>query len=172
MYEPYLTTKYPDRKIAVLSCMDTRMTVLLPAALGLKNGDVKLIKNAGGRVTHPYDSAMFSLLVAVYELGVDTILVIGHDDCGGCGLKGSHMVEQMLAHGITQETLDSIQVEGKTVEEWLTGFGNVEKSVEYTVKTIVEHPLMHRDITVLGFVMDPVTGKLREICAAGKDSEK
>ena len=47
-YEKYLTSKYPDKKLAVLSCMDTRLTELLPAALGLKNGDAKIIKNAGG----------------------------------------------------------------------------------------------------------------------------
>ena len=47
-YEKYLTDKYPDKKLAVLSCMDTRLTELLPAALGLKNGDAKIIKNAGG----------------------------------------------------------------------------------------------------------------------------
>ena len=46
-YEKYLTSKYPDKKLAVLSCMDTRLTELLPAALGLKNGDAKIIK------THP-----------------------------------------------------------------------------------------------------------------------
>lgn len=37
-YEPYMTSKYPDKKIAILTCMDTRLTELLPAALGLKNG--------------------------------------------------------------------------------------------------------------------------------------
>ncbi|MCF0207110.1 MAG: carbonic anhydrase, partial [Bacteroidales bacterium] len=52
-YEPFVTTKYPDKKIAILSCMDTRLTELLPAALGIKNGDVKLIKNAGGVISHP-----------------------------------------------------------------------------------------------------------------------
>lgn len=51
-YEPYMTSKYPDKKIAILTCMDTRLTELLPAALGLKNGDVKMIKNAGGVITH------------------------------------------------------------------------------------------------------------------------
>ena len=45
-YEQYRTDKYPDKKLAVLSCMDTRLTELLPAALGLKNGDAKIIKNA------------------------------------------------------------------------------------------------------------------------------
>lgn len=52
-YEPFVTTKYPHKKIAILSCMDTRLTALLPAALGIKNGDIKLIKNAGGIISHP-----------------------------------------------------------------------------------------------------------------------
>lgn len=30
--------------MAVLTCMDTRLTALLPVALGLKGGDVKMIK--------------------------------------------------------------------------------------------------------------------------------
>ena len=50
-YEKYITNKYPDKKIAILSCMDTRLTALLPAALGIKNGDVKMIKNAGGVIS-------------------------------------------------------------------------------------------------------------------------
>ena len=50
-YEKYITNKYPDKKIAILSCMDTRLTALLPAALGIKNGDVKMIKNAGGIIS-------------------------------------------------------------------------------------------------------------------------
>ena len=42
-YEPYLTSKYPNKKLAILTCMDTRLTELLPAALGIKNGDAKII---------------------------------------------------------------------------------------------------------------------------------
>lgn len=45
-YEKFITNKYPDKKIAIVSCMDTRLIELLPAALGIKNGDVKIIKNA------------------------------------------------------------------------------------------------------------------------------
>ena len=70
-YRRYETSKYPDKKIAIVTCMDTRLVELLPAALGFRNGDVKLIKNAGGTITNPFDSTMRSLLVAVYELGVN-----------------------------------------------------------------------------------------------------
>ena len=81
-YEQYVTDKYPNKKLAVLSCMDTRLTELLPAALGLKNGDAKVIKNAGGLVISPFDSAIRSLVVAVYELGVEEIMVVAHSNCG------------------------------------------------------------------------------------------
>ena len=77
-YEKYLTNKYPDKKIAIVTCMDTRLVELIPAALGLKNGDVKMIKNAGGTITHPFGSVMRSLLVGIYELGVEEVMIIGH----------------------------------------------------------------------------------------------
>ncbi|MDE6409070.1 MAG: hypothetical protein K2K81_02340 [Muribaculaceae bacterium] len=76
-YERFATSKYPDKKIAIVTCMDTRLIELLPAALGFRNGDVKIIKNAGGTIVNPFDSTMRSILVAVYELGVNEIMVIG-----------------------------------------------------------------------------------------------
>ena len=81
-YEKFITNKYPDKKIAILSCMDTRLTELLVAALGVKNGDVKMIKNAGGIISHPFGSVIRSLLVAIYELGVTDVMVVAHSDCG------------------------------------------------------------------------------------------
>ena len=66
-YEKYITNKYPDKKIAILSCMDTRLTALLPAALGIKNGDVKMIKNAGGIISHPFGSVIRKWPPSGYE---------------------------------------------------------------------------------------------------------
>lgn len=162
-YEPYVTDKYPDKRLAVLSCMDTRLTELLPAALGLKNGDAKVIKNAGGLVISPFDSAMRSLVVAVYELGVEEIMVVAHSNCGACHMSFSHFHEQMTARGITDETLDTVRHSGIDLDSWLEGFKDTPESVRKTVTTIKSHPLMPRDITVRGFIIDSVTGALEEI---------
>ena len=86
-YEPYVTDKYPARKLAVLTCMDCRLTELLPKALGLRNGDAKIIKNAGGLILSETDSAIRSLLVAIYELGVNEVMVIHHSTCGACHMS-------------------------------------------------------------------------------------
>ena len=65
-YESFKSTKYPDKKMVILSCMDTRLVELLPKALNLKNGDAKIIKNAGAVIAHPFGSIMRSILVAIY----------------------------------------------------------------------------------------------------------
>jgi len=158
MYLRYTTSKYPDRKIAILSCMDTRMTELLPAALGFKNGDVKMIKNAGGRVLHPYGSVIFSLLVAIYELDVDTILVIGHEDCGAGTLNGQKMIDSMLRKGVCAEVIERVNQNHKDLNKWISGFDDIYETVQDTVDIIRKHPLIHADIEIHGFVMNPETG--------------
>ncbi len=162
-YEKYLTSKYPDKKLAILSCMDTRLTELLPAALGLKNGDAKLIKNAGGLVISPFDSAMRSLLVAIYELGVEEIMVVAHSQCGACHMNGSEMKELMVKRGIRKDVIDTIGRCGVDLDHWLEGFHDTEDSVRHTVSTIRHHPLVPEDVNLHGFIIDSQTGKLTKV---------
>lgn len=159
-YEPYQTSKYPDKKLAILACMDTRLTALLPAALGLRNGDAKIIKNAGGVITHPYGSVVRSLLVGILELGVEEIMVIGHTDCGVQGMNGEEMIDKLEERGIPREHIDIIRHSGIHLEEWLGGFDSVEISVRDTVESLKIHPLMPKDVVIRGFIMDSVTGEL------------
>lgn len=162
-YEKYVTDKYPDKKLAVLSCMDTRLTELLPAALGLRNGDAKFIKNAGGLVISAFDSAMRSLIVAIYELGVRYVMVVAHSHCGACHMNYGHFHDEMIARGVTEHTLDTIRKCGIDLNHWLEGFKDTSESVRRTVETIRTHPLMPKDIEVRGFIIDSETGALEEI---------
>ena len=163
-YEKYATSKYPNKKIAILTCMDTRLVELLPAALGLKNGDVKIIKNAGGVVTSPFGSVIRSLLVAITELGVEEIMVIGHTDCGVRHIDSEMMIGHMKKRGITQESIDLMKYCGIDFEQWLAGFDTEEQSVQDTVETIRNHPLIPADVRIGGYVIDTHTGELRVIC--------
>ena len=161
-YEPFITDKYPEKKLAVLTCMDTRLTELLPKALGLRNGDAKIIKNAGGLVLSEKDSAIRSLLVAIYELGVNEVMVVHHSTCGACHMSYEEFKPHMLERGVSQEILSEWE-EKKGVEEWLDGFHDTENSVRTTVAAVVNHPLMPKDVVVRGFIIDSVTGPLTEI---------
>lgn len=110
--------------------MDTRLTELLPAALGIKNGDVKIIKNAGGTITHPFGSAMRSLLVAIYELGVEEVMIIGHTDCGVQHMDSETMLQHMRERGISQDHIEMMQYCDINLNSWLSGFNDTEEAVQ------------------------------------------
>lgn len=162
-YLPYQTSKYPDKKLAIVTCMDTRLIELLPAALGIKNGDAKIIKNAGGVISHPFGSAVRSLLIAIYELGVEDIMIIGHSDCGVQHMDSTAMLESMRQQGIASNIIETMKYCGIDFEEWLSGFEDGETSVKQSVQMLQHHPLIPSHITIYGFMMDSLTGKLHRI---------
>ena len=149
-----------DKSLAILTCMDTRLTNLLPDALGLKNGDAVFIKNAGAWVMHPFGSIIRSLLVAIYEQDVNTIWVIGHTDCGAQHLSAPTMIEKMKNRGISAETIQLLSTYDPDFDTMLHGIVDVGKSVQETVAFLQEHPLIPHDVTIKGFIVDTTTGKL------------
>ena len=165
-YRKYETSKYPDKRIAIVTCMDTRLVELLPAALGIRNGDVKIIKNAGGTITNPFDSTMRSLLVAVYELGVNEIMVIGHTGCGVQGMNAEEMLRLMRERGVSEEHISIMRHCGIDLDNWLHGFEDTAAAVTETVDLISHHPLMAADVRVAGYIMDSLTGALQPLPAS------
>ena len=64
------------RGLAIVTCIDSRIEPL--AMLGLRPGDAKIIRNAGGRVT---DDVLADLVLASHVLGVERVMVVAHTDC-------------------------------------------------------------------------------------------
>ncbi|MDR9854042.1 carbonic anhydrase [Paenibacillus sp. VCA1] len=159
-YEKYLTGKFPDKKMVVITCMDTRLVELLPKAMNLKNGDVKIIKIAGGIVSHPFGSVMRSILVALYELKADEVIVVGHLDCGMAALDGEHMIQEIRNRGISEEVLSTLEHSGIDLNSWLRGFKDIKAGVTGTVGLIKNHPLLPSGVPVHGMIIDPNTGAL------------
>ena len=75
-HRPIGLSPKPRRRLAVLTCMDTRLS---RATLGLEEGDAHILRNAGGIVT---EDALRSLLVSHHLLGTEEFMVINHTDCG------------------------------------------------------------------------------------------
>ena len=162
-YEQFKTDKYPDKKLAVVSCMDTRLTALLMAALGLKNGDAKIIKVAGAEVSHPFGSVMRSLLIAVSELGVEDIMIVAHTNCGAQHMSGEGMVSDMLRLGVSADHIKMAHHCGIDFDQWLAGFGDTEEAVRKSVDVVRNHPVMPPHVRVAGFIMDSETGELLRV---------
>lgn len=137
----------PARKLAVVACMDARLTV--EQFLGLKTGDAHIIRNAGGLVT---EDALRSLIISSHLLGTRTYYVIQHTDCGMLTFT-----DEKLRGKLKMETgHDASHLH-------FHSFSDVEKSVKKQLQTIQSNPFLPRDIDVHGFIYDVRTGKLREI---------
>jgi carbonic anhydrase len=159
-YEPFITDSKPNKRLVVVTCMDSRLVELLPRAMNLRNGDVKLLKTAGAVVSHPFGSIMRSILVAVYDLGAQEIAIVGHHGCGMTGLNGGKILEKARQRGISDQTIQILNHAGINPETWLVGFDRVEDAVQKSVEVVKNHPLLPADVVVHGLVIDPQTGKL------------
>ncbi len=140
-------TPRPERKLAVLTCMDTRLSI---RTLGLKTGDAHIIRNAGGIVT---EDSLRSLVVSHYLLGTEEIMVINHTDCG-------------LMHTTEQDLRTRIHNRSGTAAvapAFFYAFQNIDENVRHQLQKLRTHPWIPKEVAVRGFVYDVTSGKLREI---------
>ena len=159
-YIQYETDSIPNKKMVVFTCMESRLVELLPRALNLQNGDVKMVKNAGAIIRKSFDSIIKSILVAVYKLEAEEIVVIGHHDCGMSNVDTNDLKEKMQDEGITDETFKALDYSGIDFHKEFHGFQTVEQSIAQSVEIIREHPLLPSYVLVHGLVIDPHTGKV------------
>lgn len=169
-YEQFRTDRFPDKKMVILTCMDTRLVELLPKAMNLKNGDAKIIKNAGAIVTQPFGNIMRSIIVAIYELNASEVCVVGHYDCGMTGLNSHGIIEKAKQRGISESIMETLNHAGIDLGRWLTGFDDVREGVVKSVNIIKNHPLLPKKIPVHGMIIHPETGKL-DLLVNGYDQQ-
>ncbi|GGB10359.1 carbonic anhydrase [Macrococcus hajekii] len=163
VYESYETSKVPTMKAVMLTCMDTRLLDLSTKALGFKNGDVKVVKNAGATITHPYGSTMKSLLVGIYALGAEEIIIMGHKDCGMGGINVDQVLGTMKERGIKDETISVLEHSGIDLNHFLGGFSDVRENVRANIDMVFNHPLFDQSVPIHGLVIDPHTGEVELI---------
>lgn len=135
----------PRRKVAVLSCMDTRID-LFPL-LGIERGDAHIIRNAGGLAT---DDAIRSLSVSQRLLGTDEVVVVMHDGCGLLGASEDEYARALAADGARPS--------------WRLGaFEDVEAALRDSLERLRSAPELTARERIRGLVFDPETGTLREL---------
>ena len=146
-YRPVQATGVARKGLAVVTCMDSRIDPL--AMLGLRPGEAKILRNAGARAT---DDTMRGLLLAVYLLGVDRIMLVGHTKCAMTGGNDDDIRQAIVDGGGPQ--VDDI--------EFLTT-QDQDATLRSDVERVATWPHL-RDVTVGGFVYDLDDGRLRQVC--------
>jgi len=143
-------TPRPERHLAILTCMDTRLSI---RTLGLKTGDAHIIRNAGGIVT---EDTLRSLVISHYLLDTREFMVINHTDCG-------------LMLTSEQDLRNRIQNRAGTAAispAFFYAFQNIDENVRHQLQKLRTHPWVPKEVIVRGFVYDVASGKLREVAAS------
>jgi carbonic anhydrase len=139
-------TAPPALGLAVISCMDARITV--EDMLGLRSGDAHIIRNAGGLAT---DDAIRSLVVSQQLLGTNEVLVIEHTRCGMLSLAEDEVRARLAAES------------GVDVGLALLAFDDLAENVRRQLALIRSHPWLRRDAPVHGLIYDVETGRLQPV---------
>jgi len=140
-------TATANKGLAIITCMDSRISPL--AIVGMQPGDVKILRNAGARVT---DDVLRTLVLATFLLGVNRVLVMPHTDCRMASATEAELHQIILdEHGV-----DTRSVEFRTVADQLA-------ALEQDVMRIRTYPLLADGVTVGGAIYDVHTGQLSPI---------
>lgn len=136
----------PGRKLAVLACMDARLTV--EDVLGIRTGDAHIIRNAGGLAT---DDALRSLVISQQLLGTEEVIVVEHTGCG------------MLTFEDDAVRTDLAERTGTDLDITFHAFGDLEANLKAQVERIKAHPWIKPDAAVHGLIYEVETGRVRPV---------
>ena len=142
----------PRRRLAIVTCMDSRLDVF--QALGLKDGEAHILRNAGGVIT---DDVIRSLAVSQRRLGTREVMLIHHTDCG---------LLKLTDDGFRAELQEA---SGVAPPFAIASFSDLDADVRQSILRVRRSPFLpHRD-AVRGFVYDVATHRLREIEAEDRN---
>jgi carbonic anhydrase len=132
------------RGLAVVTCMDSRIDPL--ALLGMMPGDVKILRNAGARVT---EDVLRTLVLANHLLGVNRVLVMPHTNCRMASAEEEQVHEAIFA----ASGIDTRGIEIRTVTDQLG-------ALKTDVTRVRAYPLLSKSIVVGGAIFDVHSGRL------------
>src|SRR5271154_2519748 len=147
-YDPSLG-KPPAPKIAVVTCMDPRLSDLT-GILGLPQADIDVIRTGGPAVT---EDVLGELVVSTRMLGSREIMLLNHTGCGFTTFTDDEL----------NAKLPALTGDASPAPMRFFSYKDPEQNTREQIKKVRSHPWISKDVPVRGFIFDVDTGKLREI---------
>ena len=141
----------PSLRLAVVTCMDSRLNVF--AALGLGDGEAHVLRNAGGVIT---DDVIRSLAISQRRLGTREVMLIHHTRCG---------MQTITDDGFRAELQEATGVAPAFAIE---SFVDLDADVRQSVLRVRRSPFLADRDMVRGFVYDVDCHELREVQVEGE----
>ena len=143
-------TMPPSRKVVILTCMDARIEPL--RALGLKEGEAHILRNAGGRVS----DAIRSIALSQEFQGTREIVLLHHKNCGLLGTSNERIRERLG---------NALGADAAQAAEQIDFEPHIEvvEKLKSEIALLKQSPLIHPETPISGFVFDETTGRIEQI---------
>jgi len=151
-----------NRRLWVLACMDERLPV--NEALGIREGDAHVFRNAGGLVT---DDAIRSAMLTTNFFDTKEIIVINHTECGMMSATGDYLTEALKARGLDPDNvpidpaLPELKLEPGAFSKWIKTFTDVDETCVQQVELLRHCPLIPDEVVIHGYVWEVESRSLR-----------
>jgi len=144
-----------NRRLWVLACMDERLPV--ERALGIRDGDAHVFRNAGGLVT---DDAIRSAMLTTRFFGTKEIIVVNHTECGMMTATGEFLTDALRDQGLDPDrvqidpALDELTLSDGAFAKWIRMFSDVDQTCTRQVELLRNCPLIPDDVAIHGYVWE------------------
>ena len=151
-----------NRRLFVLACMDERLPA--EAALGIREGDAHVFRNAGGLVT---DDVIRSAMLTTQFFGTQEIIIVNHTECGMMSATGDALTGALREKGIDVDktpvdpALPELKLEKGAFAKWIKTFRDVDAICQQQVELLRSSPLIPREVVINGYVWEVENRRLR-----------
>lgn len=151
-----------NRRLFVLACMDERLPV--ERALGIREGDAHVFRNAGGLVT---DDVIRSAMLTTHFFGTREIIIVNHTECGMMSASGEDVTGALRERGIDPEAvqldpaLPELRRDRGAFTKWIKMFSDVDTTCVEQVALLRNCALIPDEVVIHGYVWEVESMNLR-----------
>lgn len=144
-----------NRRLLVLTCADTRLTALLPRAMGVGPHEMHQVRNAGVQVPGPEGDPVRSLAALILLGQATEVFVVGHTDCAMNRATTADLLGAMDREGVDPATLG-----GRDAGEWFGAHESVRENILNGARIIRSSAVLPAGVPVHALIVNTATGEL------------
>jgi carbonic anhydrase len=147
-----------ESRLLVVTCMDPRLTTLLPAAMGVGPEEMIQVRIAGNRALSPEADPVRSVVAALVLDMAGEVLVVGHTDCVMAKASTVDLLDGMQKMDLPREAFG-----GQDIRSWFGTIASERSNAIEAAGVIRESPYLPPAVPVHSLLIDTQTGKIEAL---------
>ncbi|MHC4472162.1 MAG: beta-class carbonic anhydrase [Planctomycetota bacterium] len=145
-------TSLGEQCLLVFTCMDPRLTALLPRAMGVAPEEMFQVRNGGANLRE--GDAIRSIAATLMLMRASEVFVVGHTDCAMRKATASSFLDGMRRRGVDRSVIQG------DVRDWFGGIASERSNALEAAREVRACPVIPPGTPVHALLVDTATGKI------------